>query len=43
MRQVGLLNDDIENLNSVVNDTEELDEKLEAVALMGIKKGYTQH
>ena len=42
-RQGGLLNDDIEKLISVVNDTEELDERLDAVALMANKKGYTQH
>jgi len=35
--------DDIENLNSVVNDNEELYEKLVADALIVNKMGYTQH
>ena len=42
-RQVGLLNNDIENQKSVVNDTKELDKKLVAVALMVNKKVYTPH
>ena len=32
--RLDLLNDDIESLTSVVNDSEESDEKLDAIALM---------